>query len=121
MQVVGGAVQRVDDPLVFRAFCLCAAFFSQDAVVGKGFLDGGDDGLFGHVVDIADEIVVLFSDDFEAIKSIHVADYDVAGSTRSAYRYIYHCLHDSFLKELELKKFGKCLLRSRFFIRARQE
>jgi hypothetical protein len=36
------------------------------------------------VVNTANEIIVLFGDDFDSIKSIHVADDNVAGSTRSA-------------------------------------
>ena len=54
--------------------------------------------IFRQVIDVADEIVILFGDDFDTIESIHISDDNVAGSTRSAHRYIYHWLHDYFLK-----------------------
>ena len=37
--------------------------------------------------------VTLFGDNFDSIKSIHVADNNVPGSTSSAYCNIYHWLH----------------------------
>jgi hypothetical protein len=61
---VGGAIDRVDDPGVF---CLVvgvggsAGFFAQEGVVRVGFGQHFDDGLFGGLVDVGDEVLVVFS------------------------------------------------------------
>jgi hypothetical protein len=57
-------------------------------MVWIGFFYGGDNGLFRQVVDITDKIIILFSNDFDPVEPIHVANNNVAGSTRSAYRNI---------------------------------
>ena len=56
---VGGAVERVDDPgvLVFRAARVLARFLGEDRVVGVRLAHNADDGRFGGLVDLGDEIV----------------------------------------------------------------
>jgi hypothetical protein len=58
---VGGAVQGVDHPDVIGAGAamLAAGFLGPDAVVGVGPEQGLDDGAFGGVVDLGDEVVRL--------------------------------------------------------------
>ena len=59
VQVVRGAVQGIDYPLIVIPFA-AAAFFGQDAVVGVSIAQYPDDGLFGVAVDLADEVVHAF-------------------------------------------------------------
>ena len=58
---VGGAVQRVDDPHEVGVFgaVLAARLFGQNAVARVGGQQRFDDGSFGGVVDLGDEIVGL--------------------------------------------------------------
>jgi hypothetical protein len=60
---VGGAIERVDDPGIHsrRACWRKRRFLAQEGVVRVGFGQHFDDGLFGGLVDVGDEVVVFFS------------------------------------------------------------
>ena len=80
VQVVGGAVQRVDNPFVFGASAAAAAaFFGADAVVGVGFADQVDNQRFGLAVDVGDEIVGGFVIHAQAVEVVGGAQHQVAG------------------------------------------
>ena len=58
VQIVGGAVQRIDDPFVFgggRAGS--AGFLGCDFVLRVGFVQDFCNDVFGGAVDIGDEVV----------------------------------------------------------------
>jgi hypothetical protein len=63
VQEVGGAVQRIDDPLILVLAVLFAAFLGQNTVVGIGLAQNLDNLLFGLYVRFTDEVVALFGGD----------------------------------------------------------
>ena len=63
MQVVGRAVERIDNPDVVR-FTDNAGLLGEKRVIGIVLEDRIDDGLLGRVVGVADEIVMPLALDF---------------------------------------------------------
>jgi hypothetical protein len=59
-----GAIERVDDPDVLRAFALWREFFTDDAVAGMRVVDGCADGLFDGAVGVGDGGTVGFCFDY---------------------------------------------------------
>ncbi len=65
VQVVGGAVERVDNPFVFGFFgAAAAAFFGGDFMLGIGFLQDFADDFFGSAVYVGNEIVECLAVNF---------------------------------------------------------
>ena len=79
VQIVGGAVQRVDNPFVFGAFAAQhAGFFGQDAVLRIGFLQCADNNVFGLSVHIGNEVVGGFAVHADGGKVVRCAQHQVA-------------------------------------------
>jgi hypothetical protein len=57
MKKIGRAVQRIDDPYIFRVDIRLAAFFAQKAMVRICVLQRFDDGAFSRMIDFTDKIV----------------------------------------------------------------
>ncbi len=73
MDEIGGAIQRVDYPLVGRKFALgCltvqAGFFRQERMIRVGRAQHIDNGFFGATIDFRDIISGPFSGDLKAVK-----------------------------------------------------
>ena len=60
LDILLGAIERVDDPDVLRAFALRGEFFTDDAVAGMRAVDGCADGLFDGAVGVGDGGTVGF-------------------------------------------------------------
>ena len=81
MQVVGGAVEWVDNPFVFGFFrAAAAAFFGGDFVLGIGFLQDFADGFLGSAVYVGNEIVESFTVDFHGGQVVGGTQHHVAGA-----------------------------------------
>jgi hypothetical protein len=78
VQVVAGAVERVDDPGE-AAGTLGAAFLAEDGVIGRGPTQFLDDDRFGLAVDFAGVVQPVLFHDVERVELVHVAQQDVAG------------------------------------------
>ena len=79
VQIVGGAIQRVNNPFKFGALVAqYARFFRQNPVVRIGFLQGFDDDGFGLAVHFGNEIVKRFVVDADAGKIVAGAQHHVA-------------------------------------------
>jgi len=91
VQEVGGAVERVDDPLDGVAGAALArtgdraALLAEEGVVGIGAADGGDDVRLGHLVDLADEVVAALARHLERVEAVEAADDEVRGAARGAH------------------------------------
>ncbi len=59
VKIVGGAVERIDDPGVFGAGERLAVFLAEDAVIRIRLVQYVDDRVFGVAIDIGNEIVAL--------------------------------------------------------------
>ena len=55
MQEIGGAIQRIKDPLVFRVF---TTFFGQNAIFRVGLAQYIDNRLLGFTINVGDEIII---------------------------------------------------------------
>src|SRR5690606_2333254 len=86
-QVIVRAVERVDDP---GALALAArpAFLGEDRVARKRTAQFAYDFRFRLPVDFGNEVHALLLDHGQATESIHVAQHDLAGIARRAYRNI---------------------------------
>ena len=62
VNVVGGAVNGVDDPALFLVAC-CAGFFAEDAVGGKFLREFVNDKLLHFAVGVGDGLAAVFSFD----------------------------------------------------------
>ena len=79
VQIVGGTVQRVDNPFVFCAFVAQhTCFFGQDAVLRVGFLQCADNNVFGLPVHIGDKVVGGFAVHADGRKVVRCAQHQVA-------------------------------------------
>src|SRR5690606_33798452 len=95
-QEVGGAVQRVDDPLVVRPFALAgdlAGLFALEAVVGVGLAQQIDDALLGGKVDLADVILGFLLVGRDGVQAFDGAEDQFTGAARSAQGDVQHGLH----------------------------
>jgi hypothetical protein len=92
MQVVGGAVQGVNDPLEFVAGVF-AAFLAEDGVVRKLPAQFLDDGLFRLAVHFTDEVIAVLFVDPQAFGVFVVAQDDAAGTAGRAHGNVYHGMH----------------------------
>lgn len=61
VQEISGAIQWIDEPLIFILPGLRAAFFGQDAVVGVGLVQDLDNLPFRLYVRFTNEIIAFFS------------------------------------------------------------
>ena len=96
---VGGAIDRVDDPLIFILVVRVGGssrFLSQERVVRVGFGQHLDDGLFGRLVDVGDEIVMLFFRDDDAVEVKRGAIDDGGAAAGGFDRRVEHWVHVSF-------------------------
>ena len=84
VQEIGGAVQRIDDPLIIVVAVLFAAFLGQNAVVGIGLAQGLNNFLFGLHIRFTDEVVALFGGDAQPFEVIEVTEQDAAGAQGGA-------------------------------------
>ena len=81
VQVVGGAVERVDNPFVFGFFgAATAAFFGGDFMLGIGFLQDFADDFFGSAVYVGNEVVEGFAVDFHGGQVVAGTQHHVAGA-----------------------------------------
>ncbi len=94
MQIVGGAVQWIDDPRVFRTRERFAALFADDAVIGIRLVQYVDDGVFGIAVHVGDEIVARLLYDVQRVDAVHRAHHDLARAASGAKRHVDHCMHE---------------------------
>ena len=92
MKIVGGAVQRVDDPLVL-VLAPRSALFGQDRMLGMVLVDHVDDGLFRQPVHFADKLVAPLVHNLQRLQPIDVAHHDGAGFAGGANGDIDHCVH----------------------------
>ena len=96
---VGGAIDRVDDPLIFILVVRVGGssrFLGQERVVRVGLGQHLDDGLFGRLVDVGDEIVMLFFRDDDAVEVKRGAIDDGGAAAGGFDRRIEHWVHVSF-------------------------
>ena len=84
MQVIAGAVERIDHPgeaaAVADAFLL-AAFLAQNGVVGIGALELLDDLRFGQAVNLAGIVEAVFLDDIDRVEAVHMPQQHVAAGS----------------------------------------
>jgi hypothetical protein len=96
---VGGAIERVDDPRVFTfvvQFGGSARFLGQEGVVGISFGQHFNDRLLGGLVDVGDEVLVIFLGDDDAIEVEGGAVDDSGGAAGGFDRRVEHWVHVSF-------------------------
>ena len=101
MQEVCGAIQGVNDPLVFIAF-LKTAFLGQDAVTGKCLAQGKNDFLFSLPVNLGDEIVPVFCMYGQCVQFSEVTNNDVTGAACGTDGDVEGGIHDVFLCETQV-------------------
>src|SRR5690606_8394680 len=85
VQVVAGAVERVDHPGVAAGAAVAllrAAFLAEDGVVGIGAPQFLDDRFFGQAVDLAGVVHAPLLDHVQRVEPVHVAHQDVAPGAR---------------------------------------
>ena len=78
---VGGAVQRIDDPLVAagaRGVARGAAFLGEDQVLGVGLAQLGDDLALGGPVDLGHEVVAGLASHLDHVEPVGRARDDFA-------------------------------------------
>ena len=73
MQVIGRAIERIDNPDGV-GLALCAAFLGEYGMIRIMLEDAIDDGFFSRVIGIADEVVVPFLLDFQLVEVDHFSD-----------------------------------------------
>jgi hypothetical protein len=87
VQIVGGAIERVDNPDRI-GFALLAALFGKDGVVGVVFENAVNHGLFGCVIGITDVIVVALFLNLELAQIDHFLYERATGASCRHHRYI---------------------------------
>jgi hypothetical protein len=91
---VRGAVERVDDPLVLGLVVRLAGFFGEDGVIGVGGLQRVDDRRFRCLVDLRDEIVVLFLADLNQVEIERRPVDDLRGAAGGLDGDVEHGMHE---------------------------
>jgi hypothetical protein len=82
---IGGAIQGVDNPLVFRrSACFRTAFLSQDTVVGVDSAETTNDFLLGLDVGFADKVIAAFSINGQLIYALGLPQKNAARAQCSA-------------------------------------
>ena len=79
VQVVGGTIQRVDDPAVFSIAFDNAGFLGDDTVIGIGLEQILDNSGFGLSIDVTDKIVAGFYFDLQVGYFVDFADDKIPG------------------------------------------
>jgi hypothetical protein len=89
VQVIGGAVERVDDPAraVAADIALRAALLTQDGVIRVGAADDLDDASLGLAIGFAHEVVRTLALDTQLMQTLAGAKQEVAGSAGGAHGY----------------------------------
>src|SRR5690606_38535701 len=85
VEVVAGAVERVDHPGVAAGAAVAllrAAFLAEDGVVGIGPAQLLDDRLLGQAVDLAGVVHAALLGHVQRVEPVHVAHQDVAPGAR---------------------------------------
>ena len=98
MKVICGAIERIDDPLIFGFFILATTFFCINAMIRVGLFQYLDDCGFGLLIDFRHKIITAFGGNREPVDPVHVAHNYISSRTRSAHGDINHWMHDSFSK-----------------------
>ena len=94
---IGGAIQWIDNPFnVAFKVSADAALFAEEAMVGKGFLNMVDNGLFRTLVDFGDKVVTTFLIHLNRVETVCRFYNHFAGQTGSAKGNINHWLHIRF-------------------------
>ena len=75
MQIIGGTVQGVDDPLEV-ALAVGATFLGQDGVVRVFRPQFVDDGVLGGPIDLGDEVILALGLDMKLVHAVEVAHQD---------------------------------------------
>ncbi len=84
MQVVRGAIQRIDEPLIVVA-CMLTALLGKDGVVGIGAVDHLNDRGFGGMIDLRHIVVGLFFADGQCVDAVVIPHQDAAGLPGGTY------------------------------------
>ena len=85
VQVVGGAVKRIDDPYGI-GLTLDAAFFGKYRVIRIVFMNDAYDGLFSRVICVTDVIVMPLFLNLEFREINHFSGQRITGAVRRHYR-----------------------------------
>ena len=96
MQVIGGAIERIDNPAVLVAAFDYARLFSDDTVAWKGFQQFLDNERLGFPIDIADIIVACFYFDLQVGYFVDFANDKIASAVGRSNRDIEHWLHGGY-------------------------
>ena len=103
---IGGAIQRIDNPLnvliVARQF---ATLFSNDGVLRVGFANHFDNQSFCITVNIGNKVVAAFLARFDRVRGFIILGNQVAGLARSAHGDVEHRMHRYL--SLDVKERGK--------------
>ena len=84
MREIGGAVERIDMPAIAGSVAgfVAGAFFGGDGVIGKKFGDARDDGGFGALVGLGDQVdFIAFVGDLRGTRRLFAKD--LAGFARN--------------------------------------
>ena len=82
VQVIRGAVERVDDPHELVVVAALAAFLGEEGVLRIKPTHGLDDVPLRRQVDLGDEVVLALGAHFEAVHPVDAADDDLPGAQR---------------------------------------
>jgi hypothetical protein len=105
MQVIGRAVEWIDDPLKVVSAVL-TAFLGEDGMRGVGPANRLDDRLFGVAIDLADIVVCLLFRHRKAVEAAEGAHDHVTGLACCAYGDVGGGVHGA-------RGYGKCRLPER--------
>lgn len=83
MEIIGGAVQGINDPQVIVSR-VAAAFFGQDGMIGIGFFNGIDNDLFRSAIYFGNKIIRLFFLHLNLVHVIEVIEQQLASFAGSA-------------------------------------
>jgi hypothetical protein len=87
VQVIGGAVERINDPdSVGSRVTALAGLFGDDRMLGIVLLNDVDDSALGGTICLADVIVMAFDLDFEPFQLDQVSDQHGTCTARGHYR-----------------------------------
>ena len=72
---IGGAVERIDVPAIFGSVLPAGTFLGGDGMFRKVFREARDDGLFGTLVGLRDEVHVAFVRDMRWTVELFAQDF----------------------------------------------
>ena len=91
---VGGAIQRIDNPLYIQIFAnMFTAFFGDDGVLRVRFANGVDNHRFGSFINVGHEIVAAFLARFNSFWRFVVFGNQVTRLARCAHGDVQHRMH----------------------------